>query len=117
MGRTIGLSLLFGAALLLAGWAGYSIFARSGPAPEMDNEVTYICLETHEVVDGPMQDVPAVNPKTGKRTLVRAVYSNRENGWVPIPSDDVLRKNRKMLSQGDGNAPLSFTPKEEPVSE
>lgn len=117
MTRTIGLSLLFGSALLLAGWAGYSIFAKSGPAPVMDSEVTYICLETHEVVDGPIKDVPAVNPKTGRRTLVRAVYSNREEGWVPVPSDEVLRKNRKMLSQADGNAPLSFAPKEELESE
>src|SRR5579872_5575529 len=101
MARTIGLSLLFGSALMLAGWAGYSIFARPGPAPEMDSDVTYICLETREVIDGPIQDVPAVNPRTGRRTLVRAIYSNREEGWVPMPSDEVLRKNRKMLSQAD----------------
>lgn len=117
MARTIGLSLLFGTAVVLSGWGAYSWLARSGPPPVTGNEVTYVCLETREVIDGPAQDVPAINPKTGRRTLVRAVFSTRTNEWVPIPSEDVLRNNRHLLSRTDGTSPLAFAPPEEQESE
>ena len=114
MARLIGLRLLFGTALLMAGWWVYSWMADRRPASVTGNDVTYICLETREVIEGPVQAVPALNPNTGRRTLVPAVYSNRTKEWVPAPSEEVLRKNREMLSQEDGNSPLVFAPPEDP---
>jgi len=114
MTRTLCLSVLFGAALLTAGWGICSWIAGRPPAPVTGNDVTYICLETKEVIEGPLEPVPAVNPATGRRTLVLAVYSNTSKEWVPAPSEEVLRKNRQMLAQDDGTAPLSFAPPEEP---
>ena len=57
--------------------------------------------------------MPALNPITGRRTLVLAVYSNRTKEWVPAPSEEVLRQNRQMLAQEDGKSPLAFAPPEE----
>jgi|GEM_PF-2374384 len=114
MSRNLCLSFLFGAALLIGGWSFISWMVARPPAPVTGNDVTYICLETKEVVEGPLEPVPAVNPATGRRTLVLAVYSNATKAWVPAPSEEVLRKNRQMLAQEDGKAPLSFAPPEEP---
>jgi hypothetical protein len=116
MPQKIGLTLLFGTAVVLAAWAAHSWLGRSGPRPVTGNEVTYVCLETRDVFDGPVQDIPAINPATGRRTLVRAVYSTRTNEWVPIASEEVLRQNRRLLSQTDGSSPLVFAPPEEQES-
>jgi hypothetical protein len=112
--RFISFSILFVAALITAGWTVYSWVATRPPSPVTGNDVTYICLETHEVIDGPVQPVPALNPNTGRRTLVRAIYSNSTKEWVPAPSEEVLRRNRQALAQDDGNSPLAFEAPEEP---
>ncbi len=111
--RTISLSLLFGVALALTGWAGWRWLGGSRPAPVTGLEVTYICLESREVFTGPVQEVPAVNPETGRKTLVPAVYSTRTKEWVPAPPEEVLRKNRRSLAQADGASPLVFAPAED----
>lgn len=113
MARSTSVRAVFTAALLLASWSAYSWLAARPPAPVTGNDVTYICLETREVIEGPVQDVPALNPSTGRRTLVRAIYSNATNEWVPAPSEEVLRKNRQMLAQDDGKSPLAFEPPED----
>jgi hypothetical protein len=110
MARPIGLSVLFAAALITAGWSLYSWVAGRPPAPVTGNDVTYICLETREVIDGPVQPVPALNPTTGRRTLIRAIYSNSTKEWVPAPSEELLRMNRRALAQDDGSSPLAFEP-------
>jgi hypothetical protein len=112
--RSIGLCLVFGTALILSGWGVWTWLRHRPPAPVTGNEVTYICLETREVIEGPVQAVPAINPGTGRRTLVPAVYSNRTHEWVPAPSEEVLRRNRQSLSQDDGHSPLAFAPPEDP---
>jgi hypothetical protein len=117
MARSIGLCLLFGTALAMAGWGAYSWVAGRRPAPVTGNEVTYICLETHAVMEGPVQELPALNPDTGRRTLVPAVYSNRTKAWVPAPPEEVLRKNRQMLIQEDGASPLAFAPPDDTEDE
>ncbi len=111
--RTIGLSLLFAIAVTLTGWAGWRWMGKSRPPPVTGLEVTYVCLETREVFTGPVQEVPAVNPETGRKTLVPAVYSTKTNEWVPAPSEEFLRKNRRSLAQADGASPLTFAPVEE----
>lgn len=105
--------VLVATALLLVGSSLYSWLAGKPPGPDAGYDVTYICLETKEVIEGPVQPVPALNPKTGRRTLVRAVYSNQTQEWIPMPADDVLRRNRQALARDDGKSPLSFEPPEE----
>jgi hypothetical protein len=113
MGRLIGLCSLFGVALITVAWSAYSWLGGRPPASITGNDVTYICLETREVIDGPVQAVPALNPSTGRRTLVRAVYSNSTKEWVPAPSEEMLRRNRRALAQEDGTSPLAFAPPED----
>lgn len=49
----------------------------SGPAVP----IVYVCTETNETFSDQLQSVPAVNPKTGHRTLVRGVYCAECNRW------------------------------------
>ncbi len=113
MARLVGLGALFVVALGTIGWSAYSWVSGRPPASVTGNDVTYICLETREVIEGPVQAVPALNPSTGRRTLVRAVYSNSTKEWVPAPSEEVLRRNRHALAQDDGKSPLAFAPPED----
>jgi hypothetical protein len=114
MARLIVLRVVFAAAILVGGWSVYLWMASRPPAPVTGNDVTYICLETREVMEGPVQNLPAINPATGRRTLVRAIYSNITKEWVPAPSEDVLRRNRQALAQVDGSSAMAFEPAEEP---
>lgn len=117
MPQKIGLSLLFGIAALLAVWAVGRAFDWSRPRPVVDFEVAYVCLETQELVYGPVQPVPALNPTTGRRTLVRAVYSAHDDKWVAAPPEEVLRRQQQMLSGEAEESPLLFAPAEEEEGE
>lgn len=108
-----GLGLLFCLAAVLALWAGSHWLDRSRPRAVSGAEVAYICLETHEVVHGPVQSVPAPNPKTGRNTLVRAVYSVRESAWVASPPEEVLRRQQRSLAGEEDGAALLFAAPEE----
>lgn len=110
MAKNIALGILFLTAACLslrivAPWIGSAI-SRS----ENGMEVAYICTETKEIVRGPAMPEPALNPKTGRRTLVRAVYATTTQQWVPAPPEQVLRQNRQKYSSNDGKSPLAFAP-------
>lgn len=110
MTKKIGLGLLFAVAALLSlrivvPWVNSSFFRKVDKA-----DVTYLCTETKEVVRGPAQPEPAVNPKTGRRTLVRAMYANATQQWVQAPSEQAMRQNRKYFSATDGKSPMTFAP-------
>lgn len=53
-------------------------------------EVAYLCRETGELVKAPRQPTPAVNPKTGRPTLDRALFCPECDKWQPIPSSDAF---------------------------
>ncbi|MBS0260938.1 MAG: hypothetical protein JSS02_03195 [Planctomycetes bacterium] len=108
MSRSLAVSLGLVVALVAMAGATYVWLSDRRPPPVTGHDVTYICLETHEVLDGPVQPVPAINPHTGRRTLVRAIYSNRTQEWIPAPSEEVLRRNRQALSENSADAPLAF---------
>ena len=58
-------------------------------------EITYVCRETGELIRGPREETPALNPKTGRRTLVQALYCNRCRQWYKGPPRD--RVDRQPL--------------------
>ncbi|HID23540.1 MAG TPA: hypothetical protein EYP14_14245 [Planctomycetaceae bacterium] len=67
-------------AVLGCGGAGSEKGASDQP------KVTYYCLETHKTVElEPQEELPAVNPATGRRTLVPAYRDPKTNKWRPIP--------------------------------
>jgi hypothetical protein len=45
----------------------------------------YVCRETRKLSRGPRQATPAVNPKTGRETLVQALYCPKCRTWYPAP--------------------------------
>ncbi|MGQ0636010.1 MAG: hypothetical protein ACT4QC_15475 [Planctomycetaceae bacterium] len=57
--------------------------AAAGPPPA--EEITYICRETKKLSRGPRQPTPAINPKTGRATLVQALYCPTCRKWYPAP--------------------------------
>lgn len=57
---------------------------RSGVAGK-EPQVTYICTETREISTGPWQTTPAVNPASGRRTLMIAFYCRECKTWLPGP--------------------------------
>ena len=95
---------LIGVAVLLLCWRlGPGLMGGIENLRGPDNqEVTYICLETKEVVTGPAQAVPAINPKTGRATLARAVYHPPTRTWVAAPPDEVLRRQRREMALKTG---------------
>ena len=111
--QKLGLGALFGAAALLLVWAISSLVDWSRPKAVSGEEVAYICLETHELIRGPVQTTPAVNPKTGRNTLVPAVYSTRDRQWVAAPPEEVLRGQRRFMSGDEAKSPLRFAPEDE----
>lgn len=59
-------------------------------APESESaQVVYLCRETKQLVVGPPQPTPAVNPRTGRPTLVRSLYCAKCRRWRAVPPPDV----------------------------
>ena len=51
--------------------------------------VVYLCRETREIITGPAQATPALNPRTGRATLVRGLYCEKCRKWHAVPPPDV----------------------------
>ena len=77
--------------------------------------IVYLCRETQELITAPPQPTPAVNPKTGRATLVRGLYCDKCQRWHPVPPPDVHPGNplswpcpvhRRTMSP-DGPIPLT----------
>lgn len=73
------------------------VWMASRPAvrPEDLRVTEYICRETKEVFRLSATGPVLANPKTGKATLVPALYDPRRNVWTPGPSADVRRSMKK----------------------
>lgn len=56
-------------------------------------EIVYVCTETGKIVRGPAQATPAVNPDTGKKTLMPGLYCKTCDKWYPSPPLDVAQRN------------------------
>lgn len=76
--------------LVVAGGTAWALMRQrdkpvleGGPAPAA--EITFICRETRALSRGPRQATPAVNPKTGRSTLVQALYCANCKKWYPEP--------------------------------
>lgn len=78
----------------------------SGCGRQDDSQlVTFVCTETQAVIQAEAQPTPAVNPETGRRTLVRGMYCAQCGKWFPIPAD--VRDPRAIRCTRDGT-PMSL---------
>jgi len=77
----IGIVVLAVAAVATAG----ATMLRGWHSPAAAAPVVYVCKETGEAFELPHQEVPALNPNTGRRTLYQGVYCSDCNRWYPAP--------------------------------
>lgn len=64
------------------------------PSPAAIPEADYICRETQEVFRLRATETPAINPRTGRATLVPAVYDREAECWMPGPPLDARQRTR-----------------------
>ena len=57
--------------------------------------VDYFCRETREVFRLPAAVTPPPNPKTGRATLVPALYDGKTKSWKPGPPLEVRQRMRR----------------------
>jgi hypothetical protein len=109
MMRVIAMLTLLLLPIVIVGCGG-----ASGEPDEAVALVTYIDRDSGETVEAPAQPTPAVNPKTGAASLLRAGWCAECQKWYPLPPDRnpgqvVCRKHQTPLSL---TGPVHDTPKE-----
>ena len=82
-------------------------FASRGGATSGDNKIVYVSSETGRVVAGPAQPIPAVDPETGKPTLLPGVYCPECRRWYAAPPPDHSPGNPKALTCRIHNVPMT----------
>lgn len=83
-------------AIGFGGWRVLSTFQSTpneisvGVEPE---EITFICTETGAISHGEWMPTPALNPATGKRTLMQALYCAKCKKWFRAPPPEVAEQS------------------------
>jgi predicted Zn-ribbon and HTH transcriptional regulator len=81
-------------------------------------EVVYVDQESRQMVVMPhVEDAPAVNPATGRRTLMPGLYCPQCQDWHPTPPLEALQRNPaarrcpkcQSALTADGPAPAAIT--------
>jgi len=71
-------------------------------------ETVYVDTETMQAMVGPtVVETPAVNPKTGKRTLMPALYCPTCRRWHPVPPVDQINRVPDATKCGKTGATLT----------
>ena len=75
------------------------LISGCGETPQPEEErVVYVDRKTKEVfILEDSFETPAVNPKTGKRTLLRGLYCPECEKWYAVPPLEVIRRNPKSV--------------------
>jgi hypothetical protein len=80
----------------------------SNGAAQSETIVTYVCSETGAVIAAPAQQEPALNPETGRRTLLRGVYCPQCAKWYRAPSPEHQSGNPRPLTCSVHNVPMTY---------
>jgi hypothetical protein len=70
-------------------------------------EVVYVCTETHAAFVGTPRKVPAENPDTGRRTLMPALFNPAKSKWQAMPPLEVLDGNPGAAIARKADQPLT----------
>jgi hypothetical protein len=113
-------SILTCTAIVLCCAAGCSSGdAPVAPVASTADEVTYFCRETRQFVRAPRQPVPAVNPATGRKTLMLALYCPECRSWQAAPPPElkdrfpagpICQKHKVPLQETDAPKTEAKTP-------
>lgn len=88
-------NVLLGCVAVAAVAAGVWLYRRQPqqpPPPDLPAEITYICRESGELVRLARQPTPAVNPRTGRATLVQALWCPTCRRWYPEPPPEARER-------------------------
>ncbi len=102
----VSLAVLIGASCFVLSLFGRGEGNSSSSAAE--NTVAYLCSETGRLIVAPLGPTPALNPATGRRTLVRAMYCAECAKWYAAPPSDVSGGNPQNIRCPKHNTPLSM---------
>ncbi len=65
---------------------GGAVWFRGAPATRpSQQQYVYVCSETGRTIVAAAEPTPAVNPETGRRTLLRGLYCDQCRKWYPVP--------------------------------
>ncbi len=102
--------LLLATVGVAAYWILPSRSSRGNVSRDTTEDVMYLCRETKQRMQAPPQQVPAMNPQTGRATLYRALYCAECKGWRAVPPPELYPGNpltyrcpkhhRQMTSSG-----------------
>ena len=97
--------------LMALGLLGSSLMGCSSPAAVSTEEVSravYIDTKTMKaMVCDAVEDFPAVNPVTGNRTLMPALYCPSCVRWHPLPPLDQINRTPNATKCGKTGATLT----------
>jgi len=74
---------------------------------EAQTNVVYLCRETQQLRRAPRQPSPIVNPKTGRKTMFRALYCSRCKRWHVIPPGEEQTGNPLRYKCPKHRCPMS----------
>ena len=81
-------------AVILGIAAGSGCGQKQTAEPDKPPQMVYVDVQTKSVVVAPRtKDTPAVNPKTGRRTLMPGLYCSHCRRWHPAPPLQVVQRN------------------------
>jgi hypothetical protein len=113
-------------ALLALGFCGWTVMSAIDSTPNEisladsiesidtePDEIHYICTETGALSVNERRSTPAVNPKTGRRTLVQALYCCKCRKWYRAPPVEMAERSpRGPVCPVTGSRLYPFVPLE-----
>jgi hypothetical protein len=79
--------------IVLAAFVSGCSGSNSVDSRDSEQRAVYFCRETKRPVVAAVQPTPAINPATGRRTLVRALYCPQCKAWRAVPPDAAANGN------------------------
>lgn len=73
--------------LAVAGCSGANGDAKDGAT------MVFVCTETGKVITAPPGETPALNPDTGRKTLMPGLYCAQCRKWYPSAPLEVAQRN------------------------
>lgn len=115
--KNVMIGLLALIALATSGWTVYRQFQKpsvSVTVGEDPDDITYICTESGDLTRGEWQPTPALSLKTGRKTLMQALYCAKCRSWYPAPPAEMAQQSPRGPACPKDGSSLTV---EEPVED